>query len=105
MSFISRPDSCLILKEQYSNIEGPLSPEWRCIDSIWGLVDDDELKEAIAKVEEMKQEGTLHQYYEETDATRRRIGQSITIFAQKPVEEHLSNGISNGTNGKISNGV
>lgn len=108
MSFISRPDSCLILKEQYSNIEGPLSEEWRCIDSVWGLVDEEELKEAIAKVEKKKQDGTLQQYYEDTDATRRRIGQSITIFAQKPKEEAMTNGaVQNGAvqNGLVSNGV
>eukprot|EP00112_Aurelia_sp_Birch-Aquarium-sp1_P014437 Seg3117.1 transcript_id=Seg3117.1/GoldUCD/mRNA.D3Y31 product="Demethylmenaquinone methyltransferase" protein_id=Seg3117.1/GoldUCD/D3Y31 len=113
LSFISRPDSCLILKEQYSNIEGPLSEEWRCIDSVWGLVDEEELKEAIAKVEKKKQDGTLQQYYEDTDATRRRIGQSITIFAQKPKEEAMTNGavqngaVQNGAvqNGLVSNGV
>lgn len=84
ISFISRPGSCLIREEQYGNIEGPLSPEWRCIDSIWGLVDADELEEAITKVQKMRANGTLNKYFEDTDATRRRIGQSITIFAQKP---------------------
>lgn len=74
----------MIREEQYGNIEGPLSPEWRCIDSIWGLVDEEELQEAIAKVQKMKDNGTLSTYFDDTDATRRRIGQSITIFAQKP---------------------
>ena len=72
---------------------------------MWGLVDEEELKEAIAKVEKMKRDGALKQYYEDTDATRRRIGQSITIFAQKPKE--MENGGQNGAveNGFISNGV
>ena len=98
LSFVSRPDSCLILKEQYSNIEGPLSEEWRCIDSIWGLVEPDELKCAIEKVKKLKEEGTLQQYYEDEDAVRRRIGQSITIFAQKPCSDTKL------TNGAVVNG-
>ena len=97
----------MIREEQYSNIEGPLSPEWRCIDSIWGLVDEQELQEATGKVQKMKDDGTLQKYFEDTDATRRRIGQSITIFAQKSESIAASNGVKheNGSNGVASNGV
>jgi len=84
LSYVTRPDSSGISAEILSNIEGPLSEEWRQLDSAWGLVDEEELKEVIANVEKMKQEGTLQQYYEEADSTRRRIGQTITVFAQKP---------------------
>lgn len=51
-----------------------------------------ELQDAIAKVNKMKDDGTLQKYYEDADATRRRIGQSITIFAQKSASVSSENG-------------
>lgn len=99
VSFISRPGSCLIREDQYSKIEGPLSPEWRCIDSIWGLVDEQELQDAISKVKKMKNDGSLQKYFEDADATRRRIGQSITIFAQKPCSTSKPDAPSGAPNG------
>ena len=53
----------------------------------WRLVDEEELDNAIANVQRMRKENTLQQFYEKMDATRRRLGQSITIFAQKSVEK------------------
>jgi predicted SAM-dependent methyltransferase len=49
---------------EHGNLEGPLSESWRENVSFWGTCTESEIQEMVKKVKQMKEEGTLQEYYE-----------------------------------------
>ena len=69
--------------DEYTNLEGMLSEQWRGGDSVLGWVGEDEVQEAIMKVEDLKKEGKLREFFESKDLQRKQLGQSSFLVAKK----------------------
>ena len=83
----------------YFDPRGPLSPEWRRLDSIFELVDVDELTAAESCLRALDAQGHLEAYAAEHDRGRRRVGQFTIFVARVPVEPAVTAGVS-ATGGK-----
>ena len=70
----------------YFDERGPLDPDWRAGDSIWALVNNEELDRALARVKEMDASGELTDFVKQNDAGRSDIGQFTFVCAHKPSE-------------------
>jgi ubiquinone/menaquinone biosynthesis C-methylase UbiE len=67
----------------YFDPRGPLDAAWRAGDSIWALAPEDELGDAIARVQALDARGALESYLAERDARRPHCGQFTFMAAVK----------------------
>ena len=67
----------------YFDGRGPLTKTWRDGDSIWALVDDQELAHALERVRAMEAAGELEAYVHKHDARRDKIGQITFLGATR----------------------
>lgn len=67
--------------EAHFDGRGPLGKAWRDGDSIWALVDGEELAQATARIRRLDSEGALEAYVAEHDRERARIGQITFVYA------------------------
>ena len=51
----------------YANLEGPLYKSHRDSDSYWGVASEQELQETLNRVRQMKENGTLQEFYSKHD--------------------------------------
>ena len=69
--------------ESYFDPRGPLDKEWRDGDSIWSLVTEDRLDQALSLVQKLDERGELEAYVARNDAWRPHIGQATILFASR----------------------
>jgi len=69
--------------EAYFDPRGPLSKEWRDGDSVWSLVDEDQLERALYRIQKLEERGELETYAARNDARRQDIGQATILFASR----------------------
>ena len=67
----------------YLDGRGPLTKTWRDGDSIWALVDDQELAHALERVRAMEAAGELEAYVQKHDVQREKIGQITFLGATR----------------------
>lgn len=65
----------------YFDGRGPIDPAWRAGDSIWALVDRDELDAAQARIRDLDAAGQLDDFLAEQDRRRPSLGQITIMFA------------------------
>jgi ubiquinone/menaquinone biosynthesis C-methylase UbiE len=85
--FINRdsfmPVDAVCQGKAYFHGRGPLTKTWRDGDSIWSLVDDQELAHALELVSAMEAGGELEAYVHKHDAPREKIGQVTLLGATR----------------------
>ena len=69
--------------DSYFDPRGPLTKEWRDGDSVWSLVSDDRLNQALSRIRKMDERGELNGYAARNDALRPHIGQATVLFASR----------------------
>jgi len=69
--------------EALFNAEGPLDPDWRCGDSIWSLVSDEDLPGVLQKVRTLRESGKLEAFMHQYDKPRANLGQITFTITQK----------------------
>jgi SAM-dependent methyltransferase len=67
----------------YFNARGPLDAKWRAGDSIWAIVDEDQLEIVKSKIRALGEAGALEEFVRQNDAQRRHIGQFAFVCARK----------------------
>ena len=77
------PVDALMQGEDYFNPRGPLSKAWRDGDSIWARASDEELKNALSRMEAMDRAGQLESFVGQHDAPRHQIGQVTFVLASR----------------------
>jgi len=70
--------------ELYNNPENFLDYDrFSRSDSTFNLVSEEEKLEAIAKVQKMKDDGTLQEWFKKREALRKEVGATVTVYATK----------------------
>lgn len=77
------PLDAVMQGRHYFNGRGPLDDSWRAGDSIWAMVNEDQLKAVQKKIRALDAAGELEQFVREHDARRRHIGQFTFVCARK----------------------
>jgi ubiquinone/menaquinone biosynthesis C-methylase UbiE len=72
-----------VQSEAYFDPRGPLSKEWRDGDSVWSLVDEDQLEKVLYRIRQLEERGELEAYVARNDALRPNIGQATILFASR----------------------
>jgi SAM-dependent methyltransferase len=75
------PLDATVQGEAYFDPRGPLNEDWRDGDSVWSLVDEDELDRAFSKLGELDKRGGLENYVARNDARRPDMGQITVLTA------------------------
>src|SRR5829696_1672178 len=65
----------------YFDPHGPSNKEWRDGDSIWSLVTEDRLNQALFRIRKLDARGDLETYVAHNDAPRIHIGQVTVVFS------------------------
>ena len=74
----------LVLQDEaYFNADGILDPDWRSGDSIWSLVEDEILTDALEKAEDLLKSGKLENVMLQHDLPRKTTGQVTFTVARK----------------------
>ena len=71
------------LSNDYFDENGPLKKKWRDTDSVWALVDENELKEVKKKVTQLINENKMKNHIKREDRKRLKYGQSTFIISKK----------------------
>ena len=71
------------LSNDYFDENGPLKKKWRDTDSMWALVDENELKEVKKKVTQLINENKMKNHIKKEDRKRLKYGQSTFIISKK----------------------
>ena len=69
------PIDAIMQGEAYFNGRGPLDPAWRRGDSLWSMVSESELEDALARIRVLDEAGTLDAFVTGQDRMRSVIGQ------------------------------
>ena len=69
------PTDAVMQGDAYFNGRGPLDPAWRRGDSLWSVVPESELEDALARIRVLDEAGTLEAFVAEQDRMRPAIGQ------------------------------
>jgi SAM-dependent methyltransferase len=77
------PIDATVQGESYFDPRGPLDKAWRDGDSIWSLVTEDRLDQALSLVQKLDERGELEAYVARNDAWRPHIGQATILFASR----------------------
>jgi ubiquinone/menaquinone biosynthesis C-methylase UbiE len=77
------PADAPVQGEAYLNPRGPLRKEWRDGDSVWALVPEERLENALARIRELDRRGGLEDYVARRDARREDIGQVTLLHARR----------------------
>ena len=86
-STIVCPWETILVPEIYFNKDGPFQEEWRRLDSVWRLAEDEgELETALKSLREKKEFGILEDWFEQIERKRQQVGTKTGLFVQKPVK-------------------
>jgi ubiquinone/menaquinone biosynthesis C-methylase UbiE len=77
------PTDATVQGGAYFDPHGPLNKEWRDGDSIWSLVTEDRLDQAISRIRKLDARGDLKTYVARNDAPRVHIGQATVVFSSR----------------------
>jgi len=77
------PTDEILQDNRYNDPLAPLDKSFRDGDSIWGMSSKQEASNALRLIQQMDEHGTLQTYFQERDALRKKIGQTIFVVAQK----------------------
>jgi SAM-dependent methyltransferase len=75
------PTDATVQGGAYFDPHGPLNKEWRDGDSIWSLVTEDRLDQALSRIRKLDARGDLKTYVARNDAPRTHIGQVTVVFS------------------------
>ena len=76
-------DSSIIFKNNYYNEELPLHEKFRFTDSVWSLLNNNELNTIINNVKDMIKKKEMKEFIKRKDNLRIKYGQSTFIIAKK----------------------
>jgi hypothetical protein len=77
------PTDATVQGGAYFDPHGPLNKEWRDGDSIWSLVTEDRLDQALSRIRKLDARGDLNTYVARNDAPRIHIGQVTVVFSSR----------------------
>jgi SAM-dependent methyltransferase len=77
------PTDATVQGGAYFDPHGPLNKEWRDGDSIWSLVTEDRLDQALSRIRKLDARGDLKTYVARNDAPRTHIGQVTVVFSSR----------------------
>ena len=77
------PLDATVQGEAYFDPRGPLDKEWRDGDSVWSLVTEDRLHQALSLIQKLDERGELEAHVARNDAWRPHIGQATIVFASR----------------------
>ena len=77
------PLDLILQDEAYFHADGILDPNWRSGDSIWSLVEDENLTKLLKKVTDLQKNGGLESLMLEHDQPRKTSGQVTFTIAHK----------------------
>lgn len=80
------PSDAVIQGRSYFDARGPLDAQWRAGDSVWAMLEPDELDRVIERVRDMDASGELEEYVAEHDAERVNVGQVTFLCATRGSE-------------------
>ena len=69
------PTDAVLQGDAYFDGRGPLDPTWRRGDSIWSVVSESELEQALERIRALDEAGTLDAFVAEQDRMRPSVGQ------------------------------
>ena len=69
------PTDAVLQGDAYFDGRGPLDPAWRRGDSIWSVVSESELDQALDRIRALDEAGTLDAFVAERDRMRPSVGQ------------------------------
>ena len=88
ISFIVRPNSCLLKREIYDRIENIGDSHWRSYLSQYKLVENSgELDNLISIIQGKVKEGSIREFFYELSKNLRIYGNHVTVFARKPMRK------------------
>ena len=73
----------LFFGEAYFDLDGPGKAEWRAGDSLWALLSEAELSDAMADYDRVRKAGQLPELFERYETVRKQIGQTVFISGRK----------------------
>jgi hypothetical protein len=68
---------------KYLDPQGPLDKAYRDGDSTWSLTTEEELQNALARLQVMHDDGSIASYLQQREQLRYEIGQTTCVFARK----------------------
>lgn len=71
--------------DAYLDPRGPMRREWRDGDSVWAIVEDSELAEAIEEIERMLADDTMDAFLAGREECRRQHGQATFVIGKRPL--------------------
>ena len=77
------PVDAVLQQSAYLDPRGPLHKGWRDGDSIWSLVDPEELERACERIRSVEANGALQEYVARLDRRRSEIGQTTFLYATR----------------------
>lgn len=77
------PSDAVIQGRSYFDPRGPLDPSWRAGDSVWAMLDSNELETVEARIREMDARGELEAFVTRHDAERLHVGQTTFLCATR----------------------
>lgn len=80
---ITIPVQEVLQGDDYFNPAGVLQKHVRDGDSTWGMASEEERSNALQTIAQMVEQGTLDQFFQQRDALRKIIGQTMFVIAQK----------------------
>ena len=73
----------LFFGESYSDLDGPLKAEWRDGDSLWALLSEQELNQALEAYTRLRESGELPNVFARSERRRKQIGQTVFVSGRK----------------------
>lgn len=77
------PSDAVVQGCRYFDPRGPLDPAWRAGDSVWAMLDRDELASVEARIRDMDARGELEDFVARHDAERLNVGQTTFLYATR----------------------
>ncbi len=68
---------------KYLDPQGPLDKAYRDGDSTWSLTTEEELQNALVRLQAMHDEGSIASYLQQREQRRHEVGQTTCVFARK----------------------
>jgi ubiquinone/menaquinone biosynthesis C-methylase UbiE len=75
------PLDALVQVDSICNPRGPLDPKWRDGNSLWSVLNENELDEVCGQIRQMARDGELTQFVERHSAPVRAVGQFTFLYA------------------------
>lgn len=77
------PVDAVVQGQHYFDARGPLDARWRDGDSVWSMVDEEALGDALERIREMDARGELGAFLERHDGERPHVGQITFVHATR----------------------